>query len=201
MSDENQINEEIENDADAEAEVSERDILVTRANQLGIKFSPNIGTDTLRERVSAALNDEPAAAPAEAEGELSTQEIHRRIRETQKKEQLKLVRLRITNLNPNKKELMGEIFTVANNHVGIVKKFVPYGEATEDGYHVPYIIYTQLKSRRFLNIKTKRNRQTGQIEVEQNWAPEFALEVLDPLTPEQLRQLANRQAAAAGLAS
>lgn len=110
-------------------------------------------------------------------------------------EQMKLVRLRITNLDPKKKDLQGEIMTVANEHLGTVRKFIPFGEVTEEGYHVPYCLYQMMKERRFQNIRTIKGRD-GQLRTETNWAPEFALEVLDPLTPQELRDLATAQAAA-----
>lgn len=120
------------------------------------------------------------------------------LRQQQHREQMKLVRLRITNLNPSKKDLPGEIFTVANRVLGAVRKFIPYGEATENGYHVPYWIYTQLKDREFLLIKTRKDSR-GRTIVETSMAREFALEVLEPLTQVELARLAASQAAAAGM--
>jgi hypothetical protein len=133
------------------------------------------------------------AAPAR---KLTAQEQKMKDRQELMREQLKLVRLRIQNLDPKKANLPGEIFTVANRVLGTIRKFVPYGEVTEDGYHVPYIIYRQLDERKFLNIRTIRDRKTGHIRVESNWAKEFALEVLPPLTQEELDRLATAQTAA-----
>ena len=108
--------------------------------------------------------------------------------------------VRITNLDPKKKDLPGEVFTVANEHLGTVRKFVPYGEVTDNGYHVPYCIYKALKARKFLNIRTFKDRQNqNQIKVEQSWAQEFALEVLPTLTPDEIKKLAAAQSAAGGL--
>jgi len=109
---------------------------------------------------------------------------------------MKLVRLRIQNLDPKKKDLPGEIFTVANEYLGTVKKFVPYGEVTEEGYHVPYCIYRMMDARKFLNIRTVKDRRTGIERVESTWAKEFALEVLPQLTAKELAELANAQKAA-----
>lgn len=202
-----------ENDLDTTDETlpDELTLLKQRATLLGITFSNKIGVDALRARIQAKLDDsvpddgeddpddeEPAVVPVAAARLTKAERIAAQRREI-RDEEMKMVRIRITNLNPNKKELSGEIFTVANKFLGIVKKFIPYGEATEDGYHVPHIIYKQLKDRKFLNIKTRRNRTTGQIEVEQNWAPEFALEVLPQLTRDELARLAAAQAAAGGV--
>lgn len=136
---------------------------------------------------------EPAPAPAVelTEGQKKALARREKIREA-----TKLVRLRITNLNPAKKDLPGEIFTVANGVIGTIRKYIPYGELTDDGYHVPYVIYQQLRDRRFLNIRTKKDPRTGVNRPETSWAKEFALEILDPLTPEELERLRLAQAAA-----
>jgi hypothetical protein len=110
--------------------------------------------------------------------------------------EMKLIRCRITNMDPKKKDLQGEIFTVANEYLGTVRKFVPFGEATDEGWHVPFIIYKMMDERKFLNIRTTKDKRTGQIRVENHWAKEFALEVLEPLTSEELRRLAAAQSAA-----
>ena len=111
-----------------------------------------------------------------------------------------LIRCRIANLNPSKRDLRGEIFTVANKYVGTVRKFIPYGEATDNGYHIPHIIYEQLKTRKFLQVNTRNDRSAGnQIVVDQRWVPEFSIEVLPQLTQEELDKLAASQAAAGGV--
>ncbi len=60
------------------------------------------------------------------------------------------------------------------------------------------MLYKQLKERKFLQIRVVQ-QPGGQTEVQQKWVPEFALEVLEPLTQEELNRLANKQAAAAGI--
>lgn len=109
---------------------------------------------------------------------------------------MKLVRCRVTNMNPAKGNLHGEMFTVANKFIGTVKKFVPYGEATDDGYHMPNVIYEDLASRKFLQIRTVKDKRTGVERVESTWVREFSLEVLPQLTQEELNRLAIAQAAA-----
>lgn len=138
----------------------------------------------------------PDATPLAGE---TTQQAINRFRKELIAEQMRLVRVRIQNLNPNKAELPGEIFTVANDFIGNVTKYIPYGEVTDDGYHIPYCIYTQLRDRRFNSIKTGRDKTTGTPKVSTSWVKEFALEILPPLTKEELRQLASAQAAAGSL--
>jgi hypothetical protein len=191
--------------ADAAGKPNELDMLKQRALLMGIKFSNNISSATLRTKIQARLDGEEAKEAAEAilskqprkEAEEAAMAV-RSDRQTLFDTEMRLVRLRITNLDPKKKDLPGEIFTVANEVLGAVKKYIPYGEATENGYHVPYIIYRQLKEREFLNIKTRKDRQ-GRTIVETGMVREFALEELPPLTQQELNRLAASQAAAAGM--
>lgn len=194
--------------------INELDMLKTRARILGITFSNNIGVEALRLKVKAKMDGDgeapgsdvpqPAAlAMSQAnplESESGTVEVPTKvmsIREYLRKEQLKLVRLRITNLDPKKKDLPGEIFTVANEYLGTIRKYIPYGEITDDGYHVPYCMYKELEQRKFLHIKTGKDRK-GHTQVEQRWVREFALEVLAPLSKDEISKLAAAQAAAGG---
>lgn len=185
--------------------VDELAILKQRASLMGIKFSNNIGVDALKERIRVAMeseskvvneeaeSDDPATNPLEAGKEYLDKNQTRR--ELQR-DALKLVRIRITCMNPKKKDLPGEIITVANGVVGTVRKFIPFGEATENGYHVPNIIYKLLKKRKFLNIRTVTDRRNGRIRVEQNWATEFSIDVLPPLSKKELADLAAAQSSA-----
>ena len=173
--------------------MDELELLKQRADTLGIKYSPNIGVDALKAKVEAAQNgDKPTEDNSAKSAEVPLAVLRKKMRDSE----MALVRVRIANLNPDKKDLHGEIFTVANKILGTVRTFVPYGEKTDDGWHIPRIIYKQLKARKFLQIRvTQRGPHT---EVEQKWVPEFALEILEPLTQEDLNRLANQQAAANG---
>lgn len=185
------------NDPEAVDPATQLNMLKQRADVMGIGYSPRIGLDSLQRKIDAKLAADEAPVAVE-EGVLTPQQKRIKIRKGMRENQLKLVRLRITNLNPSKKDLSGEIFTIANKYLGTVRKYIPYGEVTENGYHVPYIIYQQMKDRKFLNVKTKTNSSNGQINVETRWVNEFALEVLPQLTEKELQNLANAQAMAAG---
>ena len=137
---------------------------------------------------------QPVAAPVKPTKASVTQAL----REEIVAREMALVRCRITNMDPKKKDLPGEIFTVANEFLGTVRKYVPYGEQTDDGYHIPVCIYNQLVDRTFVSIRTVKNKQGRGTVTTTSDAREFAIEVLPPLTAEELARLANAQAAAAG---
>ena len=115
------------------------------------------------------------------------------------REQLKLVRVRITCMDPKKKDLPGEVLTVANEYLGTVRKFIPFGEVTDNGYHIPFVLYTMLDERKFLNIRVSKDPRTGRELVTSQWAKEFAIEILPQLTQLELSNLAIAQAAAGSI--
>ena len=125
----------------AEAEQpTELDVLKARAKMVGVTFSNNISVDTLREKIRAKLAGEStdeAPQPTVEVNALSPENTPKAktptLREYMASEQLKLVRLRITNLDPKKKDIPGEIITVANEYLGTVRKYVPFGEVTDSG--------------------------------------------------------------------
>lgn len=165
----------------------ELQLLKERADLLGIKYSNNIGLDTLRAKVNEKLEEKDIAT----ESVTNKASLRAKIR----KEQLKLVRIRLTVMNPAKKAWRGEIFTFANSVIGTVKKFVPYGpKFYTNGYHVPYCIYSLLKEKQFLDINTTTDKE-GKINVTTQLVPEFSIEVLPNLTQEELDKLAMEQAA------
>ena len=191
------LEHQIENEFDT-SEEAELAALKERAKMMGLKLSPKIGLERLKAKIEAKLN--PTVEEDVDPGEETEIQRKARIRKKQITEQMVLIRCRIANLNPSKRDLRGEIFTVANKYVGTVRKFIPYGEATDNGYHIPQIIYEQLKTRKFLQVNTRNDRSAGnQIVVDQRWVPEFSIEVLPQLTPEELDKLAASQAAAGGV--
>lgn len=191
------------------APADELSMLKDRARLMGIPFGGNIGVDALKKKINDRLNgvpsdEKPQEGPAQAVAGSSLAQppvvktraqIEQELRDSQQAEHLALVRCRIYNLNPAKADLPGEIITVANRYVGTVRKFIPFGEATDNGYHIPRILFEDLKSRQFQHIQTKRNSK-GQIEIKTRLVPEYNLVELPPLTQAELHELALRQAAA-----
>src|SRR5690606_31453663 len=109
-----------------------------------------------------------------------------------RKEAFKLVRVRITCMNPLKKNFQGEVFTVSNSVIGTYRKYVPYNVESDDGWLVPKIMLNMLRERKFNQIKfEKRNG----VQIPKPYlVKEFAIELLDPMTQKELTELARRQA-------
>lgn len=192
--------------ANPDVTVDELTLLKQRADTMQLRYSPNIGVDGLKKKIAAAIEgttlpetpgDVTGQPPAVEEGTLTPAAAKAARRAKMRKEQMRLLRVRITCMNPDKADLHGEFFTTGNGVLGTVKRYVPYGEASENGWHLPYIIVNQLKSRKFLQKRPRTVK--GQIQVDTKWVPEFAIEILEPLTPEELKDLANQQAAAGAI--
>ena len=193
---------------EGETAVDELALLKERAKQMGIPFSNNISLETLRKRISVKMEgkEEPEVNPLTGDVEiaaitsapkkLDAKQNALALRKMMQRDQMKLVRVRITNMDPKKKDLPGEIWTVSNEYLGNVRKMIPYGEQTDEGFHIPYCLFRLLQSKRFLHIRTVKDRVTGVERQEKQWVKEFSLDVLPDLTKEELARLAAAQAAA-----
>jgi hypothetical protein len=118
-------------------------------------------------------------------------------RDVARADALRLVRINVTCMNPAKAEYDGEIITVGNGLIGTVSKYVPFG--TVDGWHVPNIIYLMLKERQFQQFSAKKGLKPGQPSTRvTKLVREFAIEVLEPLTSQELAELKQRQLMAKG---
>jgi len=175
---------------------SELDTLKARAKQLGVQYHPNIGVDKLRIKVNAKLN--PPTKNTVAPVAAIPNKIIMPVVESKaaklarlRKEASRLIRIRISCMNPNKKEWEGEVFTVSNSAVGTHKKFVPFNN--EDGWHVPNIIYKHLLERECQIFQTVKGPRGNKIR-KGKLIKEFAIEVLTPLTPVEIQELATQQA-------
>ena len=206
MSNENQLNQDDlpEGQEGSENLPTRKQMLMQKARIMGIPFSNNISEDALAEKINAKLNNEappkeettsdlnPLAGDKAGAAPAAKKTLRQRIVD----EEMALIRVRVTNMDPKKKDLRGEIMTVANDYLGTVRKFVPFGEDTDEGYHIPKCILTMMQERKFLQIREVRDRKTGTVRPETAWVREFAIEILPPLTPEELKQLATAQIAA-----
>lgn len=105
---------------------------------------------------------------------------------------LRLLRVNVTCLDPMKKEYKGEIFTVGNDVIGSVKKYVPFN--TTDGWHVPAIIVQQLRDKECQIFQSVKNDKGQEIRTGKT-IKAYIVQELPPLTPEELAELAKVQSA------
>lgn len=178
--------------------VDELTSLKARADMMGVSYHPKIGVDALRTKIQDRLDgkvEAETAAPSLAKAGNDGEESEGQRRARLKKEANKLVRINVTCNNPAKKEWDGEIFTAGNALVGTFKKFVPFN--TTDGWHVPHAIYLMLKHREFQDFYNEKSKNGVSVR-KGRIRKEFNIEIMDPLTEAELKELGRRQAMAAG---
>lgn len=165
------------------------DLLKAKATELGIKFNANIGLAKLQEKIATAQAIVKEAVPESTPPKEETkQERHTRIR----REISQLVRVKVTCLDPNKRNFPGEIISVGNSLLGTFKKYIPFD--LESGYHIPKIILTELQERKcqvFYTVKGKGKRPDMK---RSKLIKAYSVEILPPLTADELQDLANQQA-------
>lgn len=177
----------------------EREALKARCQLLGIQTQGNQSNDTLRALIRAKQDEMDAAArqanpAAFDEAEMTSAGRTPSLREYLKSEALKLVRVRISCMNPQLAKMGSVIITTGNEYTGTVRKVVFFGEKTENGYHIPQIILNVLQRRKFQQIVEERGHQ-GHMVPRARWMKEFNIEILPPLTQKELNALKDRQLA------
>lgn len=166
-------------------------VLKERATQMGIAYSPNISEDTLAQRIKDHLSDKPAVAAETASAELSGAELTAKLHQEQTAELMALVRVRVVCNNPLKHNVPGEYFTFVNGILGKVTKYIPFGEATDPGYHIPRCLYNVLVEKQYMQLREVK--QNGVTTSQSRLVPEFSVTVLPMLTEEEMEELKTRQ--------
>jgi hypothetical protein len=106
----------------------------------------------------------------------------------------KLVRVIVRSNDPLKRESQGEIFTVGNRSINggrPVKKYIPYNN--EDGWHIPNMLLDHLKAAETQIFK--KVTRNGQDFMEPTNIKAFNIEILPPLTEDELSTLQVKQKA------
>jgi hypothetical protein len=198
------MSEEMMNDVEEDASVSsveasdELQSLKARADLMGIKYHPNTGVDKLRAKINNALEGNTEEEQPEPKVKksgvkvITEKEFQQEKVKNRKREADQLIRCRITCMNPAKKEWEGEIISVGSARIGTYKKYVPFNTGSE-GWHIPKIMYDFLKERKCSVFQTILDNKGNKVR-RSRLVPEFSIEVLPPLTREELKELARTQA-------
>lgn len=112
---------------------------------------------------------------------------------------MRLHRVRVHNLDPNDSAVPGAIKTVYNKYCGKVAKYIPFGEENEYGYHIPEILLNSLREEKYtMRKEVKQRGQVSSFGVKQYKTvlmPKFNIEILPPLTKDDIESLAKDQKA------
>jgi hypothetical protein len=190
------------------------------AQSINISFSGNTGEGTLRGKIMKALEKEKAPSfldDGADDDEIMVSKVVKKkappsltelalmdpkwVKDTALRRQivraraLQLVRVKITNLDPGDAQLNGAIVSVLNQYTGKVSKYIPFGEESENGYHIPKIIFDHLKEQKFALRKEIKGGQFGVKKYKTSLIAKFNLEVLPALNTKELENLAQAQRA------
>ena len=161
----------------------ELDELKAEAEALGIKVPGNISLNKLKMKVAEVKGEALKEEPKAPERVLTPKERARR-------EGGKLMRVRITCHDPQFKKHSG-IIRAAGSALYFIKRFVPFNRPT----HIEKVIYDFMKQAEYQWFEEKINRTTGRKYKVPRSSPAFVIEDLEPLTQEEIKELAKDQQA------
>lgn len=155
----------------------------TQAKLFNINYPKNITTSKLK----ALVQDRLSRADDKLIKDFSS------IAEKQFQDLRALVRVEIKNLNPAKSSWAGEFFTVGNDAVPPITRFVPYN-AVDNIWHLERIFIPFLESKEYSEVvhDYDAKKQINFKRVKKG--KEFHIRELPPLTPEELEDLKKLQA-------
>ena len=195
--------------------------LYEKAKAMGLKVHNRSGIDKLQAAINAAQNPQETPEPATSEEKEETMhepvtvtptpaapqfppgqklymteaEFKKSQAEEAKKEANRLVRVRVTCMNPDKKDWPGQYISVGSAFAGTYKKYIPFKQ--DEPYHIPKIIYEDLKERKCA-VRNVRKTPDGKEHIDVKMVSEFAIDVLPPLSTQELDDLRKQQAMARG---
>ena len=186
--------------------MSNLEALKAKADELGVKYHHMAGEAKIQAAIDAHLEENGLETADEFNGipvnkdmvkdgkivPMTSEEYRKKYLPDRKKNLNRLIRVRVTCMNPAKRDWEGEIISVGSAKHGTFKKFVPF-----DGreWHIPKVIYDEMVGREctvWSNGKDSRGRtiRKGRL------VPEFSIQVLDPMTKQELETLKKQQAMA-----
>ena len=149
-----------------------------------------VRTDEYKEDPNSAIPPKKDSLSESTEASRAAKAKHLAAMQTPEKLAMKLIRVVVTPNDPAMVNYPGLIFTVGAtglNNGRMVKKFVPFNN--EEGWHVPQIILNQIEYGQMQKFKTV-TRANGEKVLEPYLTKKFNVQILDPLTPEELKRVA-----------
>lgn len=178
-------------------ELDQLTLLKERAKKMGIAIKGNPSIETVKQLIADHIGEDSDKADDTEDSAKTKRMRNKAIRD----EAMKLVRVKITCMNPSKKNWQGEIISVGNKAIGTVKKYIPLqAETHEDGYHIPNVIYQYIKNKKYQTFKTIKH-SNGEKTKKSVQVNEYAIAVLPQLTPKELAELKAAQTAKGGVSN
>lgn len=164
-----------------EVEDKELAYLRKQADTLGITYKSNTSLETLKAKVTEKLAEASEAESKAQAAESKAEAVY--------KEAMKLIRVIITPMDSNKAANMeSDIFCAGNSAVGTVKRTIPFGVE----WHVEQILLNAIKEKQYQAFSVIRNER-GESVTKTRMIPAYNVTILEPLTEEELKALADQQ--------
>lgn len=153
-----------------------------QAELLGVEVTEEDTAETISAKIAEAVNSDKSDKTTEEKTNPTTN-----VSDMTKAHAL--VRCRITCLNPAKSAFEGEIFTVGNDFIPPIRRYVPFNKV----WHVEAFLLEVIKGRTFLYMPqkpaTSGSQGFGSDFQQRELRPEFSIEILPQLTEEELEQM------------
>ena len=195
------MNDEVNDEVTATIEnvPDELETLKARADLMGIPYHNKIGIDKLKAKLAA--KQEPEVVKTQLlkttinkKRTYLTHEEYKKERALRAKRDLsKQIRIRLSCNNPNKKNDELVFVSVGSAKMGTFKEYIPLD--WEAGWHVSQIVYNALKEKKYSKFYTVKGLNGQEIR-KSKLLPEFVIDVLDPLTKDELEAMKQQQAIA-----
>lgn len=176
-----------------DTEINERDYWKEQANIRGVSYPNNVPTQKLKELVQAKIAEQEAMKTGGTRGRNSLEalapEVLKNIDEA-----TALVRFTIHTLDPSKQDWTGITVTAGNANFSPVRRTIPLNAPV---WHAERILVELLKSMQYAHRKSERHpRLKTHVDnlTKAKYLPCFKIVELPPLTPEELKALAEQQA-------
>ena len=172
------------------SEKAHKEALIEQGKSLNLNIHPNTSLENMVQMVNQGLIYKYHTAPDAPIEQVVHKDPSKARREAEKR-----IRVRVTNMDPTKKDHTGQIFGFSNSVVGTIQHFVPFD--LEEGFHIPQVLLETIKSTKYRVTKYRTISKAGR-EEEVPYSvslPSFQVEVLPPLTGEELEVIKKRQLA------
>lgn len=168
------------------------EMLKAQADTLGIKYHPNIGYESLRERIKEVMDNQEGEKERPSAAETKSERRTRR-----HKEAMALVRCLIICNDPAKRDWPGEWLGVSNGAGVNIRKLVPYNQPDKP-FHLPRIMVNMLREKQVQVFVSKPGKHGTPVRVSRSISA-YTITELPPLSQEELNDLAKSQQARGAL--
>lgn len=162
--------------------------LKAKAALLGIEHSPNIGANTLQEKINVRMGELKIEAESKKAIEASKLTLQQKA--------MKMVRVLITPNDPTYEDRDGIFLVTGNSDIASDMRQAPFNVP----WLIPEVFYQQIKAMQYQHFKKKVKGFGGQLtnleqEVEGVWRPSFNVQLLDMISDDEISEIQKRQQA------